>query len=174
MTDPRLVAAQRALDAGDLSGAIRAATEVVDDRRAPPLAGSLALRLRADARTARGDSAGALADARRATDLAPDDPKGWSALGIVAADAGEAELAVESFRRATEIDPGYARAWNNLGYALRSTGRAAEAMNAFERAIGVDPLYAFGWTNLAVARRDVGDADGARDAVRCALGIDPQ
>ncbi|MCC7114693.1 MAG: tetratricopeptide repeat protein [Burkholderiales bacterium] len=172
MTDPRLVAAQRALDADDPSRAARAATEVVDDPRAPAAARSLALRLRAEACVARGDAAAALADAERAVSLAPGDPRAWSALGIVAADVQDPARAVEAFGRAVALDPSYARAWNNLGNALRSAGRAIEAHRAFERAVAADPRYAFGWTNLAVARRAAGDDAGAVDAAKRALACD--
>jgi CRISPR-associated protein Csy1 len=172
MTDPRLAAAQRALDAGDAAAAARAAASVADDARMAAPVRSLALRMRAEACALSGDAAGALADARRASELAPSDPRAWNSLGIAAADAGEPELAIEAFGRATRLDPSYARAWNNLGNALRAGGRRTEALAAFGRAVAADPRYAFGWTNLAVARRDEGDDAGADEAAKRALDLD--
>jgi len=172
MTDPRLAAAQRALDAGDAAAAARAAASVADDARMAAPVRALALRMRAEARSLAGDAAGALVDARRASELAPSDARAWHSLGIAAADAGERELAIESFGRATRLDPSYARGWNNLGNALRAGGRRIEALAAFGRAVVADPRYAFGWTNLAVARRDEGDDAGAADAAKRALDLD--
>ena len=174
MSDARLAAAQRALDAGDVEAAARDATRVIDDAAAAAPLRALAFRLRSDAKAARGDRAGALDDARQATVLAPGDARAWHGCGVAAADAGDPSLAIASFEHATRLDPGYARAWSNLGTALRSTGRHDEGRVAFERAVVADPRYAFGWTNLAVARRDAGDADGAADAARRAIAIDPK
>ncbi len=166
------MSAQRALDAGDLAGAVRAATAVVDDPRAAAHPRSIALRMRAEARAMSGDAAGALDDARRAASLAPADARAWNSYGIAAADAGERDAAIEAFGTATRLDPAYARAWNNLGNALRGAGRRAEALAAFERAVAADARYAFGWANLAVARRDEGDDAGAADAATRALALD--
>ncbi|MBE7523805.1 MAG: tetratricopeptide repeat protein [Burkholderiales bacterium] len=172
MSDARLVAAQRALDAGEVAVAMRDATRVIDDALAPASLRALAFRLRSDARSGTGDTAGALDDAREATVLAPGDARAWHRCGIAAADAGELDLAIACFERATRLDPGYARAWNNLGNALRGAGRHDDGRAAFERAVAADSRYAFGWTNLAVARRDAGDSDGAADAARRAIALD--
>ena len=174
LTDPRLAAAQRALDAGDAATAGRAAASVADDPRAGIALRALALRMRAEAHALSGDVAGALSDARRAAELAPSDARAWNSLGIAAADAGDRELAVDAFGNATRLDPTYARGWNNYGNALRAVGRRAEALAAFGRAVAADPRYAFGWTNLAVARRDEGDDAGAAEAARRALALDPR
>lgn len=174
MSDARLAEAQRALDAGDAAAAVRAASSVVDDVRVAGPVRALALRLRADARSLGGDAAGALRDARQATDLVPGDARAWNACGIAAADAGDRALAIEAFSTAARLDPSYARGWNNLGNALRSAARHAESRAAFERAVAADPRYALGWTNLAVARRDAGDVAGAADAANRAIAIDPR
>ena len=172
MTEPRLAAAERALDAGDVATAIAQATAVADDARVSAPVRAAALRVRADARAMGGDVRGALDDAARSTALAPADARAWNALGIAAADAGEPRRAVEAFSRATMLDARYARAWNNLGNALRASGRRAEARAAFERAVDADPRYALGWTNLSVARRDDGDDAEAATAARRALALD--
>jgi CRISPR-associated protein Csy1 len=172
MTDPRLAAAERALDAGDASGAATKAGAVADDVRAAAALRAAALRVRSEARALLGDLGGALDDAARAAELVPSDPRAWNALGIAAADAHDGTRAVDAFRRATMLDPRYARAWTNLGNALREAGRGTESHAAFERAVEVDPRYAFGWTHLSIARRDAGDDAGAAVAAKRALALD--
>ena len=172
MTDPRLAAAERALDAGDAAAAAAKARAVADDPRAPAGVRAAALRLRADALARQGDVQGALDDAAASAELVPTDARAWNAVGIAAADAGDGERAIDAFSRATSLDPRYARAWGNLGNAYRAAGRGADARAAFERAVAVDPRYAFGWTHVAIARRDGGDEAGAADAARRALALD--
>ncbi|MEO8485585.1 MAG: hypothetical protein ABI585_04530 [Betaproteobacteria bacterium] len=172
MTDPRLAAAERSLDAGDAGAALARSSAVVDDPRASAGLRAAALRVRAEARALGGDLRGALDDTTRSAELAPTDARAWNALGIAAADADEGDRAIEAFARATALDPRYARAWNNFGNALRSAGRRTEARAAFERAVAADARYAFGWTNLSVARRDDGDEAGAAAAARRALALD--
>jgi CRISPR-associated protein Csy1 len=172
MTDARLAAAERALDAGDAATAAAKAQAIASDLRAPAGVRAAALRLRAEALARSGDLRGALDDAAASATLVPADARAWNALGIAAADAGEGERAIEAFAHATSLDPRYARAWANLGNALRSAGRTGDARTAFERAVAADPRYAFGWTHVAIARRDDGDDTGAADAARRALALD--
>ena len=172
MTDPRLAAAERALDTGDATAAVAKAGAVADDARASPGLRAAALRLRAEARALLGDFRSALDDATLSAELVPADARAWNALGIAAADAGDATRAVDAFRRATTLDPRYARAWSNLGNALRETGHRGGSREAFERAVEIDARYAFGWTHVAIARRDDGDEAGAATAAKRALALD--
>ena len=96
----------------------------------------------------------------------------WNELGILCADAGQMERAIDAFSHATRADPAYARAWNNLGNAWRTAGRLADALSAVERAINADPKYALAWANLGALRRDSGDDAAAETALRHALSLD--
>jgi Flp pilus assembly protein TadD len=52
-----------------------------------------------------GDCSGAVADMRRATQLAPTNPAAFASLGLAETCAGDAAAAEKSFRRSLELDP---------------------------------------------------------------------
>lgn len=78
--------------------------------------------------------------------------------GVVQAQAGNAERAVELLREATERKPGSPELHGNLGLALIGAGRADEAVDAFARSRALRPADAFraqlrvGWA-LSLAGR---------------------
>lgn len=64
------------------------------------------------------------------------DPKQHDALnllGLIAAEQGEVERAVQLLRRAVAASPGFGNAWCNLGLMLARLGRHEEALAAYER-----------------------------------------
>src|SRR4029450_8233513 len=75
----------------------------------------------------------AIVDLEGALALDPTQARIWNELGILCADSGQVDRAVDAFGHATRADPTYARAWNNLGNALRSAGRIADAVGAVEQ-----------------------------------------
>jgi len=52
-----------------------------------------------------GDCAGAVADMRRATELAPVNPAAFASLGLAETCAGDQPAAQKSFQRSLELDP---------------------------------------------------------------------
>ena len=132
-----------------------------------------ALHLRAQAREALGDAAGALRDLEHAVERYPRDARLRNALGILLADKGDVVGSIQALSAAVELDPGYARAWNNLANALRSSGRIDDAAEAARRAVAAQPEYALAWSNLGAILLDLGDESGARDAFRRALAQKP-
>ncbi len=94
-------------------------------------------------------------------------------LGIVLANSGRIDEAIEHYRKALEIKPDYPDAHNNLGIALASGGRIDEAIEHYEKALEINPDYAIAYNNLGIAlasrRRDV----EAMAHFRKALEIDP-
>ncbi len=79
--------------------------------------------------------------ARRAVELAPDDPVAHTALGLVAlnrrAAAGEA---IAEYRRAISLAPSFATARQFLAEALAVSGRHDEALAAIDEAVALEPL----------------------------------
>jgi predicted O-linked N-acetylglucosamine transferase (SPINDLY family) len=63
-------------------------------------------------------------------------------LGIIGAQTGRLELAVEVFGRAAIASPGQAVVHNNHANALRSLGRLGEALEGYDRALRLKPDYA--------------------------------
>ncbi len=76
---------------------------------------------------------------RRATELAPGDPRGWGRLGWALWQqnkAGEARLALQ---KGIGLDPEVPEIHNNLGLLLLGTGDQAGAENEFRAAIRIQP-----------------------------------
>jgi tetratricopeptide (TPR) repeat protein len=82
-------------------------------------------------------------------------------LGVLALDAGRADLAVDLIGRAIALADGAATYHNNLGNALRAVGRHGEAISAFRAALARMPDHPDMLINLGAALADIGDADAA-------------
>ena len=174
MSDARLAAIEARLAAGDAQGARAAADAVLAEATLASADRVGALVLRARAHEALRALPLAIVDLDGALALDPSQARLWNELGILCADSGQIDRAVEAFARATRADPRYARAWNNLGNALRSAGLIAEAVQAAQRAVDADPNYALAWANLGALRREAGDDAGAEAALRRGLALDPR
>ena len=172
MSSARLSAIQERLSAGDTQGAKLAADALLSETGIAAADRFSALVLRSRAHEAQNDLALAIVDLDGALALDPTQARIWNELGILCADAGQADRAIDAFGHATRADAGYARAWNNLGNALRSGGRLGDAIAAVERAVAADPKYALAWANLGTLRREAGDDHGAEPALRRALELD--
>ena len=90
----------------------------------------------ADAALRRGDTAGALANAREALRVDPGRPQALliQARALLLTDASPAAEAAA--RRALEVQPGWAEAWLVLAEALLEQNREAEAREAYWEAVG--------------------------------------
>ena len=99
---------------------------------------------------AAGDAAGAVAEAARATQLAPADARAWNALGQAALDGGQLPAAVSALSRALMLDAELPAAHNGIGVALAESGGDMEKAAAeFREAIRIQPNYGEPHGNLA-------------------------
>lgn len=99
------------------------------------------LLLAAAAASVRGDDSGALTQARRAVQLAPESARARTTLATVLMRTGEPGEALEEARRAAALDPDDAHAVYNCGLAELAAGERRRAMASFELAadlLGVD------------------------------------
>jgi tetratricopeptide (TPR) repeat protein len=72
-------------------------------------------------------------------------------LGLISAQTGRPERAVELIRRATAIDPRVPEAHYNLGNLLLALERSAEAVTSFDRAVALKPDHAGAHANRGTA-----------------------
>ncbi len=96
--------------------------------------------------------------ALRAIKLAPDQPEGYAALGLVP----PPDTAIAALRKAIALDPSRSelRLW--LGGAYLETGRNAEALDEHRAAVAMEPIWAPAVRNLAniyAASRRFDDAE---------------
>ena len=94
-------------------------------------------------------------------------------LGVIAAQFGKHDIAVEYMGRATQLDPANAMAHNNLGNALMGQGKLEEAVASYRRALQLKPDYSEAHYNLGVALKEQGKLDEAVACYRRALASKP-
>ncbi|GAB4483645.1 MAG: tetratricopeptide repeat protein [Thermodesulfovibrionales bacterium] len=94
-------------------------------------------------------------------------------LGLIYAETGRHEKALEEFRFAALQDPGLAEAQVNLGNELYSAGRLDEAAAAYERAARLAPGFAKVRYNLGNLYMRMGRRDDAVAAYKKALELKP-
>jgi Flp pilus assembly protein TadD len=114
----------------------------------------------ASARMACGDREGALADWRRACELAPGEPMPWFNLGRNLQLLGMGAEAVDPLQRACALAPGLLPASILLGDALFHLGRLDEADSRYRAALRIDPACGDAWrglSNLRTRPLDAGD-----------------
>ena len=122
----------------------------------------------------KGRHALALADARTAVALEPENATAWFQRGLVEQDLGLHRDALASYRQAVRRDPADPRIHNNAGAVLEALGRHGDAAAAYGAALGLDPDYGPALVNLALleirARRWQPAADHLRRAAAAGYG----
>ena len=80
-----------------------------------------------------------LEHARRACELAPDEPQLMARVGECLMEAEELTEALASLETLTQKHPDYAEGWTLKGRVLRGLERKEEAQAAYQRALNLDP-----------------------------------
>jgi predicted O-linked N-acetylglucosamine transferase (SPINDLY family) len=121
--------------------------------------------------------AGRLAEAetiyRQVLAEAPDHADALHLLGVVALQAGQAELAIDLIGRAVAIEPRAADYHVHLGEAYRRLGRWEDAVASLRRSVELRPDDAAAYNNLGVTLDQAGRSDEAIAAYQRALAIAP-
>lgn len=94
-------------------------------------------------------------------------------LGVLAAQTGRNDLAVDLIRQAVGFKSNFPEAFNNLGHILRAMGRLDEAIGACQQAIALNRHYPEACNNLGAALKSQGQLDDAIRAYRQALALNP-
>ncbi len=94
-------------------------------------------------------------------------------LGLIAAQLGHSDIAIELIGNAIRIQPFMPDYHNNLGLALSAADRLEEAAQRFRDAIRLQPDLAEARNNLGNALKDLGRHDEAERAYRASLRLKP-
>jgi tetratricopeptide (TPR) repeat protein len=94
-------------------------------------------------------------------------------LGLVRAQTGRPEAAVEPMTLAIALRPDFDLALYNLGNVLRRLERHEEAADAYRRALRIRPGYPAALVNLGATLRTLGRSEEAVDLYRRALAMSP-
>jgi len=81
----------------------------------------------------------ALAAAKKAQELMPDDARHWRNLGVAYADAGDPVAALKSFEQAVARDDRDAESFTRIGMLNAQLSQIPEAGKAFDRALAISP-----------------------------------
>ena len=98
----------------------------------------------------------------------PDHPDALHFLGVLAAQAGHPQPALELIDRAIAIDPTAAHFRVNRGNVLRGLGRVDDAIDAYRAALDLSPRDVSAYVNLANTMRQAERMEEALDAARSA------
>jgi len=104
------------------------------------------------------------------------DPKNADALhflGVIAAQGGRHDVAVDLIGRAAGLKPLDPDVFYNLGKALRAVGRLEESIAAYRRAVVLDPGSSEVRNNLGIALEADGQLDEAVNVFRQAAALQP-
>lgn len=113
---------------------------------------------------------------RLATDVLEESGEHFGALtllGIIAAEDGDPEQAVQLLQSAAAVNADSPVAHNNLGNALRDLRRNDEALRRYERAIQLAPTYAHAHFNCGNTLLDLGRIPAAVASYERAVALDP-
>ena len=167
----RLKEGRDALESGQAEAAVRGARAALATPELVELGAAQAFL--AEALNAARD-AGAVAAARRATEINPTLVDGWRELGDAQLEAGELKEAEAAFRKVVAMDTTYGLGYAKLAQVLLEQARTLEALEAIGEAArrGGDPFF------IAAIRGDIYAEmerhPEAAEAYDQALAIDPE
>jgi tetratricopeptide (TPR) repeat protein len=167
----RLKEGRDALEAGQIEAAVRGARAALATPELADLGAAQAFL--AETLNAARDP-GAVAAAKRATEINPTLVDGWRELGDAQLEAGELKEAEAAFRRVVSMDTTYGLGYAKLAQVLLEQARTLEALEAIGEAArrGGDPFF------IAAIRGDIYAEmerhPEAAEAYDQALAIDPE
>lgn len=129
---------------------------------------------RAALRARRGNAAGAVADARQLTELAPEEPRAWRTLAIHSTAAQDLRTAAAAYRRVDTLGKAGVDDLADLGDLLDKLGDRNGALDAYARAERIDPRHSRMLGNLASLHGRNGDLDKSLAYLDRALVSDPR
>jgi tetratricopeptide (TPR) repeat protein len=115
----------------------------------------------------------AVANLKKAVELAPDNAFTRLNLGTALYMQGDADAALEQYRKAVSLSPALARAHFAIGVLMEARGQDDEAIKAFDAAVASDPSYAEPRFSLANALRRTGRVQESLSQYSEVLRLDP-
>lgn len=130
--------------------------------------------VRAELARRRGDAPGTLSAYTEATQLAPQDARGWQGLGSAHTEREDARPARANLQQALALSPQNPGAWGELGTLETFTNQFTEAGQAFATALGDNPADYVALTGQGLLHLKQGDPQAALDAFLRAGVMEPR
>jgi lipoprotein NlpI len=140
------------LQEADVERQIAGCTRIVEDEKQAERMRAIAHYNRGNARAAKGDHDGAIADYDAVLKLAPKNARAYNNRGTVYRDKGDGERAFADFAEAVKLNPRDADAQYNLGNAHAAKGETARAISSYSAAIAADRRNANAYVARAIAQ----------------------
>ena len=99
---------------------------------------------------ASGKTVEAIAELKRALELAPNSEDGYRGLGKAYLTLGQKDQALHAYQKAVEINPYYWVNYNAIGQAYSELGEYDKALIALRRVTELEPENSFGYLNVGV------------------------
>jgi tetratricopeptide (TPR) repeat protein len=115
----------------------------------------------------------ALAAARRATELSPQNGYALVRLAELEFSFGLAKEAEKDLTRALQLTPRNAQAHALHGFVLSARSRITEARQAFQQAVALDGALGNGWLGLGLTKIKQGDVAAGRADIQTATTVEP-
>jgi len=121
-----------------------------------------------------GKPAEAIAELKRAVELAPNSDDGYRRLGKAYKAAGRDKEAIAALEQATHINPYLWSNFNSLGAAYFQAGENRKALEAYRQVTVLDPELPAGWANLGAAYYRLGIWSECVPAFQHAIALRPK
>ena len=115
----------------------------------------------------------AVAELKRALELAPNSDEGYRRLGDAYLAAKKPDDALQAYQRAVEVNPYFWLNFNHLGGAYVELGKYDKALEAFRSVVNLMPDYPTGYENLGVTYYQMGKWNDCVPALEKALQLQP-
>ncbi|MDP8982461.1 MAG: tetratricopeptide repeat protein [Acidobacteriota bacterium] len=115
----------------------------------------------------------AVAEFRKALDLAPDSVRERLNYGIALLRAGKTADGIAELEKVQKLDPKLPHTWFNLGIVYRKDGDFEKAIPQFERMIQLTPDEPVPHYNLGVLYKQTGKLDAAQQQFEAAVKLNP-
>jgi serine/threonine protein kinase/tetratricopeptide (TPR) repeat protein len=106
--------------------------------------------------TLTGRNAEAIAELKRALELAPKSDDGYRRLGNAYMSAGRQQEAIDAFQKAVEVNPYFWQNHNQLGRVYFQLGQNEKALQAFRRVTELEPDGESGYANIGAVYYQLG------------------
>ncbi len=124
---------------------------------------------RARYREARGETALAASDRKRAEEIHAVSARDYSLLGVSLLARGDLARAEEAFTRAVDVEPRRFWSWFALGHCHFEQGRNLDAAGDFSACLALEPKFAWPYLNRGLCLARAGRLREAQDAYRHAI-----
>lgn len=120
-------------------------------------------------RLSMGETDGAIAAARRVTELLPHAPSAWDTLATTLVQSDQLDRAIELYRRGLDLDPTGLWIRHHLAQAYVKAGNPEKALKEWKRLVKYQPKFGTAYLGMGEILESQGRTDAANEQYRKAV-----